>query len=166
MQKGGRMVTAGTGMPSTNEPIEDQTGVDVVVHGGLPADGQELGAAADTGDTARVEEAQAAREAAAAALRDKETRKRADLEAGGSTCTPEDIAAHQEKLSVIQERRAAKEEKIDADKRELAEKIEGGSDLRSSRPDQNDRAVPQRNQQGASDHAARDGQGNQATLQG
>jgi hypothetical protein len=51
------MATAGTGMPSTNEPNEDQTGVDLVVRGGLPADGQDLGAAADKGDTARAEEA-------------------------------------------------------------------------------------------------------------
>jgi hypothetical protein len=51
-------------MPLANEPNEDQTGVEVIVCGGLPADGQDLGAAADTGDTARAEEAQVAQERA------------------------------------------------------------------------------------------------------
>jgi hypothetical protein len=54
------MATAGTGMPSANKPNEDQPGVNMAVCGGLPADGQDLGTAADTGDTARVEEAQTA----------------------------------------------------------------------------------------------------------
>jgi hypothetical protein len=47
-------------MPLANEPNEDQTGVNVIVRGGLPANRQDLGAEADTGDTARAEEAQAA----------------------------------------------------------------------------------------------------------
>jgi hypothetical protein len=38
------------------------------------------------------------------------------------------VAAHQEKLRIIQERRAAEEEKIDAERREFAELIERGSD--------------------------------------
>jgi phosphopantothenoylcysteine synthetase/decarboxylase len=104
------MAIAGREMPLANEPNEDQTGVDVIVRGGLPADGQDLGAAADTGDAARAEEVQAA----------QETRKRADLVVRKSTHTPEDVAARQEKLRVIQERRAAEDENIDADKRELA----------------------------------------------
>jgi hypothetical protein len=49
------MAIAGTEMPLANEPNEDQTGVDVIVRGGLPADGQDLGATADTGDTAKTE---------------------------------------------------------------------------------------------------------------
>jgi hypothetical protein len=65
-------VTADTGMPSANKPNEDLPGVNVVVSGGLSKDGQDLGAATDTGDTAWVEEANTAREEAATALRDEE----------------------------------------------------------------------------------------------
>jgi hypothetical protein len=56
------MAIAGTEMPFAIEPNEDQLDVDVIVSGGLPADGQDQGAAADTGDTAREEEAQTAQE--------------------------------------------------------------------------------------------------------
>jgi hypothetical protein len=45
--------------------------------------------------------------------------------------TPEDVAARQEKLRLIRERRVAEEEKIDADRRELAELIERGSEFLS-----------------------------------
>ncbi len=126
------MATSGTGTPLANEPNDDQTGVGVTVGGSLPTDGQDMGATAGTSDTAGAEEAQAAREAALAAQRDEEAQKRADLEARRSTRTPDDVAARQEKLRVISERRAAEEEKIDADRRELAELIERGSDLLSA----------------------------------
>jgi hypothetical protein len=91
-------------MPVAIEPNEDQTGVDVIVSGGLPADGRDLGAAADTGDTARAEEAQTAQEEVTAALSDEETRNRADLETRRSTRTLKDITARQKDLRVIGER--------------------------------------------------------------
>ncbi len=58
------MATLGTGTPSAKEPNEDQTGVGVTVGGGLPADGQDMGATAGTGDTAGEEGAQVARKGA------------------------------------------------------------------------------------------------------
>ncbi len=70
-------------------------------------------------------------EAAAAALREKEARIRADMETTRLTRTPEDIAARQERIRSIRERQAAEEEKIDADRRELAQLIERGSEFLS-----------------------------------
>jgi hypothetical protein len=68
-------------------------------------------AAASTGDSARMGEAQVAQEKAsqpaAASLRDE----RADQETMRSTCTLEDITARQKDLRVIPQRRAAEEEK-------------------------------------------------------
>jgi hypothetical protein len=58
---------AGTGMPSANRPNEDLPGVNVVVSDGPPDGGQDLGGA-DTGDLARVEETQTARERASPEL--------------------------------------------------------------------------------------------------
>jgi hypothetical protein len=58
------MAKTGTGTPSASGPNEDQTGVGVTVGGGLPVDGQEMGATAATGDTAKAEGAQVAREGA------------------------------------------------------------------------------------------------------
>jgi hypothetical protein len=72
------MVIAGTEMPLAIEPNEDQLEVEVIVSGGLPADGQDLGAAADTGNTARAEEVQMARESASPEL--GKTRRAALLE--------------------------------------------------------------------------------------
>jgi hypothetical protein len=92
----------GTGVLSANEPNENQTGVGVTSGGSLPADGRDMGATVDTSDTAGAEEA---REAAAAALREEEARIRANMETARLTRTPEDIAARQEKLRVIRERR-------------------------------------------------------------
>ncbi len=88
----------GTGTPSANEPNEDQTGVGVTVGGVLPADGQDMGATAGTGDTFGAE---GAREAAAAALREEEAWIRADMETTRLNRTPEDIVARQEKLRLI-----------------------------------------------------------------
>jgi hypothetical protein len=122
------MATTGTGTPSANEPNEDQAGVGATAGRGLPADGQDMGATAGTGGTAGAEGAQ---DSAAATLREEEALIRADMEKSRLSWTPEDIAARQEKLCLIQERRAAEEEKIDADKRELAELIERGSEFLS-----------------------------------
>jgi hypothetical protein len=110
LQKEGSMATTGTGTPSAIRPIEDQTGADVIVRSGLPAEGQDLGAAASTSGAARAEEAQMAQEKGAAEFRDEETRKRADVKARRSSHTLEDIAADEEKLRVFRERRSAEEE--------------------------------------------------------
>jgi hypothetical protein len=58
------MATSGTGTPSAKEPKEDQTGVSATVGGGLPADGQDMGATTATSNTARAGGAQEARERA------------------------------------------------------------------------------------------------------
>jgi hypothetical protein len=58
------MATTGTGTPSAIGPIEDQTGADVIVCSGLPAEGRDLGAAVSTSGAARAGEAQMARERA------------------------------------------------------------------------------------------------------
>ncbi len=68
------MATSGSGPPSANEPKEDQIVVSATVGGGPPADGRDMGATTDAGDTAGTQEAQ---EAAAAALREEEARMRA-----------------------------------------------------------------------------------------
>jgi hypothetical protein len=53
------MAATGTGTPSAIEPTEDQgTEVGVTVSNGLPVDRRDLGATADTDDTARAREAQ------------------------------------------------------------------------------------------------------------
>jgi len=58
-QKEGSMVMTGTGTPSAIEPTEDQgTEVGVTVSSSLPIDRRDLGATADTDDTARAREAQ------------------------------------------------------------------------------------------------------------
>jgi hypothetical protein len=79
-------------------PIEDQTGADVIVGGGLPADRQDMGATTGTSDKVGTQEA------AAAALREEKVQIRADLETTRPTRNPEDIAARQEKLRSIHER--------------------------------------------------------------
>ncbi len=76
-------------------------------------------------DTAGTQEAQ---EAAAAALREEEARMRANMETSRLSRSTGDTSAHQEMIRSIRERRAAEEAKIDADRRELAELIEGGSE--------------------------------------
>ncbi len=58
-QKEGSMAMTDTGMPSAIEPTEDQgTEVGVTVSSSLPIDRRDLGATADTDDTARAREAQ------------------------------------------------------------------------------------------------------------
>jgi hypothetical protein len=122
------MATSGTGTPSANEPKEDQTGVGSTVGGGPPADGQDLGATTGASDTAGAQEAQ---EAAAAALREEEARIRADMETSRLSRFTGDVSARQEIIRSIRERRTAVEAKIDADRRELAELIERGSEYLS-----------------------------------
>jgi hypothetical protein len=76
----------------------------VIICSGLPAEGQDLGAAASTSGAARAEEAQTAQEKGAAELRDEETRKRANLKARRSSRTLKDIATDAEKLCVSRKR--------------------------------------------------------------
>ncbi len=81
------------------------------------------------GDTARAREAQ---EAAAAALREEDARTRADMETSRLSRSTGDTSARQEMIRSIRARRAAEEEKIDADRRELAELMERGDSLLES----------------------------------
>ncbi len=98
--------------------------VSATVGGGPPADGRDMGATTGADDTAGTQEAQ---EAAAAALRAEEARMRADMETSRLSRSTGDTSARQEMIRSIRKRRAAEEAKIDADRRELAELIEGGS---------------------------------------
>jgi hypothetical protein len=66
-----------------------------------------------------------------AALREEEAREKADMETSRLSRNPGDTTARQEMIRSIRERRAAEEEKIDADRRELAELIERGSEFLS-----------------------------------
>jgi hypothetical protein len=122
------MATTGTGTPSANEPNKDQAEVSVTAGGGLPAEGQDMGATAGTSGTAGAEGTQ---DAAAAAQREEEARTRADMETARLSPNPGDTTVRQEMIRSIRERRAAEEEKIDADRRELAELIERGSEFLS-----------------------------------
>ena len=87
-----------------------------------------MGATADAGG---MNGAEGAHEAAEGALQGEETRKGADMETSRLSRNPGDISARQEMIRSIRERRMAEEEKIDADRRELAELIERGSEFRS-----------------------------------
>ncbi len=87
-----------------------------------------MGATADASGRAGAEGAQ---EAAAAALREEEARKGADMEASRLSRNSGDISARQEMIRSIRKRRMAEEEKIDADRRELAKLIERGSEFLS-----------------------------------
>ena len=122
------MATPGSGPPSANEPKEDQIVVSATDGGGPPAEGGDMGATTGAGDTAGAWEAQ---EAAAAALREEDARTRADLETSRLSRSTGDTSARQEMIRSIRARRAAEEEKIDADRRELAELMERGSDFLS-----------------------------------
>ncbi len=124
----GEMATAGDGTPPTNESSENRAGADVAAGGGLPAGRQDMGATADAGG---MNGAEGAHEAAEGALQGEETRKGADMETSRLSRNPGDISARQEMIRSIRERRMAEEEKIDADRRELAELIERGSEFRS-----------------------------------
>jgi hypothetical protein len=112
------MATSGSGPSSISESKEDQIVVSGTVGGSPPADGRDMGATTDASDTAGTQEAQ---EVAAAVLRKEEARMRANME----------TSASQEMIRSIRERRAAEEAKIAADRRELAELIEGGSEYLS-----------------------------------
>jgi hypothetical protein len=59
------MAATGKGTLLTRGPDENQAGVSVAVSGGMPTDGQGMGATKATSDTARAGVAQVAREAAA-----------------------------------------------------------------------------------------------------
>jgi hypothetical protein len=122
------MATSGSGPPSANEPKEDQIVVTATVGGGPPTDGRDMGATTGAGDTAGTQEAQ---EAAAAALREEEARMRANMETSRLSRSTGDTSARQEMIRLIRERRTAEEAKIDADRRKLAELIEGGSEYLS-----------------------------------
>jgi hypothetical protein len=122
------MATSGSGPPSANEPKEDQIVVSATVGGSPPTEGQDMGATTGAGDTAGTQEAQ---EAAAAALREEEARMRADMETSRLSRSTGDTSTRQEMIRSIRERRAAEEAKIDADRRELPELIEGGSEYLS-----------------------------------
>jgi hypothetical protein len=58
------MATSGSGLPSAQEPKEDQAGVSATVGGSLPADGRDTGATTAASETARAGAAQVAREGA------------------------------------------------------------------------------------------------------
>jgi hypothetical protein len=122
------MATTGTGTPTTNEHNEDQAGVGMTAGGGLPAEGQDMGATAGTGNAAGAE---GAHDAAAAVLREEEAWTRANMETTRLSRNPGDTSAHQEMICSIRERRAAKEEKIDAARHQLAELIERGFEFLS-----------------------------------
>jgi hypothetical protein len=105
------MATAGEGTPPTIESSENRAGADMAAGGGLPA-GTGTGG---SGGTA------------------------ADTETSRLSRGPGDVSARQEMIRSIRERRIAEEEKIDADRRELAELIERGTEFLS--PDQIRRIV-------------------------
>ena len=122
------MAATGSGPPSANEPKEDQIVVSATDGGGPPTDGGDMGATTGAGDTAGAREAQ---EAAAAPLREEEARMRADMETSRLSRSTGDASARQDMIRSIRARRAAEEDKIDADRRELAELMERGSDYLS-----------------------------------
>jgi hypothetical protein len=84
-----------------------------------------------TAGTSGAAGAEVTQDAAAAALREEEARIRADMETSRLSRNPGDTTARQEMIRSIPERRAAEEEKIDADRRELAELIKRGSEFLS-----------------------------------
>ncbi len=115
---------AGEGTPPTVESSENQAGADMVAGGGLPAEGQDRGATAGVGGMSMDESAQGASAGAGGSGGTK-----ADTEASRSSRGQGDISARQEMIRSIRERRMAEEEKIDADRRELAEMIERGTEF-------------------------------------
>ena len=86
-----------------------------------------MGATADAGGMNKTE---GAREAGAGAPQGGGGTA-ADLETSRLSRNPGDSSARQEMIRSIRERRMAEEEKIDADKRELADLIERGSEFLS-----------------------------------
>jgi hypothetical protein len=94
--------------------------------GGLPADGQDRGATADVGGMSKDEGAQGT---GAGTGGSGDTA--ADMETSRPSRGPGDVSARQEMIRSIRERRMAEEEKIDADRRELAEMIERGTEFLS-----------------------------------
>jgi hypothetical protein len=122
------MATSGSGPPLTSESKEDQIVVGATVGSSPPADGRDMGAKTGASDTSGTQEAQ---EAAAAALREEEARMRANMETSRLSWSTGDTSARQEMIRSICECRTAEEAKIDADRHELAELIEGGSEYLS-----------------------------------
>jgi hypothetical protein len=120
------MAMAGEGTPRTIEPSENRAGADMAAGGGLPAEGQDRGATADAGGMSKAEGAQ---EAGAGAGGSGGTA--ADMETSRLSRGHGDVSARQEMICSIRERRMAEEEKIDADRRELAELIERGTEFLS-----------------------------------
>jgi hypothetical protein len=127
-QQQGEMETQGaegTGVSLANKSRENQSVGNVAAGSGSPERGQNLSAATTVHAEAREawEEQEVQRrvqEEAEAELRNAEAWKWADLEKRRSALSPESIAAREEAIRVIHERRAAKEARIDAEKRSLA----------------------------------------------
>ncbi len=117
---------AGEGTPLTIESSENRAGADMAAGGGLPADGQGRGATAGVGGMSKDEGAQEA-----GAGTGGSGGRTADMETSSLSRGPGDVSARQEMIRSIRERRMAEEEKIDADRRELAELIERGTEFLS-----------------------------------
>ena len=117
---------AGEGTPPTVESSENRAGADMAAGGGLPADGQDRGATADVGGMSVNEGEQSSGAGAGGS---------GGTAAGTETSKPSrdsgDVSARQEMIRSIRERRMAEEEKIDADRCELAEMIERGTEFLS-----------------------------------
>jgi hypothetical protein len=80
-----------------------------------------------TGETWELQQARATQPG----LRRRRRRIRADMETSRLSRSTGDVSARQEMICLIRERRAAEEAKIDADRRELAELMERGSEYLS-----------------------------------
>ncbi len=117
------MATAGEGTPPTIDSSENRAGADVAAGGGLPAGGQDMGATADAGGMNKAEGAQEA----GAGTQQGGGGAAADMEKSRLSRNPGDVSTRQEMVRSIRERRMAEEEKIDADRRELAELIVRGT---------------------------------------
>ncbi len=121
------MATAGEGTPPTIESSENRAGADVAAGGGLPAEGQDMGATVGAGGMNKAEGAQ---EVGAGAPQGGGGAA-ADMETSRLSRNPGDVSERQEMIRSIRERRMAEEEKIDADRRELAKLIERGTEFLS-----------------------------------
>ncbi len=117
---------AGEGTPPTIESSENRAGADMAAGGGLPAEGQDRGATADVGGMSMDESAKGAGAGTGGSGGTKADTKTSKPSRGSG-----DISARQEMIRSIRERRMAEEEKIDADRRELVEMIEGGTEFLS-----------------------------------
>ncbi len=113
------MASAGGGTPPTIESSENRTEADANAGGSLPPGGQDMGATADAGGGNKTE---GAREAGTGAPQESGGTA-ADQETSRLSQNSGNSSARQEMIRSIRERRMAEEEKIDADRRELAEQI-------------------------------------------